>query len=104
MDETVKALGISRNEMIVRAITMMVNFDTTFYKKLEKYSENVRVPMHLAIQNTIIKRWAQDNAKKTVWGTNKDLLLEFAYNEDGVVTTKELYEMIYKMTFEEETK
>ncbi|MBD8046688.1 hypothetical protein [Clostridium faecium] len=104
MDETAKALGISRNEMIVRAITMMVNFDTTFYKKLEKYSDNVKVPMHLAIQNTIIKRWAQDNAKKAVWGTNRDLLLEFAYNEDGVVTTKELYEMIYKMTFEEETK
>ena len=35
-----KALGISRNEMIVRAITMMLNFETTFYKKLEKYSEN----------------------------------------------------------------
>lgn len=35
MDEAAKALGISRNEMIVRAITMMVNFDTTFYKKLE---------------------------------------------------------------------
>ncbi len=104
MDETAKALGISRNEMIVRAITMMVSFDTTFYKKLEKFSENVRVPMHLAIQNTIIKRWAQDNAKKAVWGTNKDLLLEFAYNEDGVITTKELYEMIYKITFEEEAK
>ena len=104
MDEAAKALGISRNEMIVRAITLMVNFDTTFYNKLEKYSENVRVPMHLAIQNTIIKRWAQDNAKKAVWGTNKDLLLEFAYNEDGVITTKELYEMTYKLTFEEEAK
>jgi hypothetical protein len=104
MDETAKSLGVSRNEMIVRAITLLVNFDTTFYKKLEKYSENVRVPMHLAIQNTIIKRWAQDNAKKAVWGTNKDLLLEFAYNEDGVITTKELYEMIYRLTIEEEAK
>lgn len=46
MDETVKTVGISRNEMIVMAITMMVKLDTTFYKKLEKYSENVRVPMH----------------------------------------------------------
>ena len=104
MDETAKALGISRNEMIIRAITLMVNFDKTFYKKLEKYSETVKVPMYLAIQNTLIKRWAQDNAKKAVWGTNKDLLLEFAYNEEGVVSTKELYEMIYKLTIEEERK
>lgn len=40
MDTQTKALGISRNEMIVRAISMMLNFETTFYKKLEKYSEN----------------------------------------------------------------
>lgn len=46
----------------------------------------------------------QDNEKKAVWGTGKDLLLEFAYNEEGVISTKELYEMIYKLTFEEETK
>jgi hypothetical protein len=104
MDETAKALGISRNEMIIRAITLMVNFDKTFYKKLEKYSETVKVPMYLAIQNTLIKRWAQDNAKKAVWGTRKDLLLEFAYNEEGVISTKELYEMIYQITLEEETK
>ena len=32
---------------------------------------------------------------KRLWGTNKDLLLESAYNEDGVITTKELYEMTY---------
>ncbi len=104
MDEMAKALGISRNEMIIRAITLMVNIDKIFYKKLEKYSETVKVPMYLAIQNTMIKRWAQDNAKKAVWRTNKDLLLEFAYNEEGVVSTKELYEMIYQITFEEETK
>ncbi len=104
MDETAKALGISRNEMIIRAITLMVNFDTTFYKKLEKYSENVKVPMYLAIQNMIIKRWAQDNAKKVAWGTNREILLEFSYNEEGVISAKELYEMIYQFTFEEETR
>ena len=103
MDETAKALGISRNEMIIRAITLMVNFDKTFYKKLEKYSETVKVPMYLAIQNMIIKRWAQDNAKRNAWGT-KDILLEFSYNEEGVIPAKELYEMIYQFTFEEETR
>ena len=103
MDETAKALGISRNEMIIRAITLMVNFDKTFYKKLEKYSETVKVPMYLAIQNMIIKRWAQDNAKRNAWGT-KEILLEFSYNEEGVIPAKELYEMIYQFTFEEETR
>jgi hypothetical protein len=35
MDKAAKALGMSRNEMILKAIGMMISFDTVFYKKLE---------------------------------------------------------------------
>lgn len=104
MDTQAKALGMSRNEMMIKAITMFIGFDPTFYKRLEAYSQEVKVPMHIAIQNAIIKRWAQDNAKKAVWETNKDLLLEFSLCSNGIIEPKELYEMIYQMTFAEEAK
>ena len=47
---------------------------------------------------------AQDNAKKVVWETNKDLLLEFSLCSNDIIEAKELYEMIYQMTFAEEVK
>lgn len=42
-----------------------------------------------------IKRWAQDNAKRTVWRVNTDILLEFSQSNEGVIQPKELYEMLY---------
>ena len=70
MNNQAKALGMSSNEMMIKAITMFIGFDPTFYKKLEAYSQKVKVPMHIAIQNTIIKRWARDNAKKSLGRKN----------------------------------
>ena len=104
MDARAKALGMSRNEMIIKAITMLLDFDTTFYKKLEAYSSNANVSMGTALQNMTIKRWAQDNAKKTVWGVNTDILLEFSQSNEGVIQPKELYKMVYQMAFDEEAK
>lgn len=83
MDEAAKAFGMSRNEMIIKAIGMMISFDKVFYKKLEAYSEKIKVPMWLALQNMTIKRWAQDAAKIAVWGYNPEVLIEFSTTEDG---------------------
>lgn len=95
---------MSRNEMILKAITMLLDFDPTFYKKLEVYSSNANVSMGTALQNMTIKRWAQDNAKKSVWGVDTDILLEFSQSNEGVIQPKELYEMFYQMAFDEEAK
>ena len=59
--------------------------------------------MHTAIQNIIIKRWAEDSAKESVWN-KKQILLEFSTNGDEIISPKELYEMIYQMTFDNEAK
>lgn len=104
MDAQAKALGMSRNEMILKAITMLLDFNPTFYKKLEAYSSGANVSMGTALQNMTIKRWAQDNAKKSVWGVNTDILLEFSQSNEGVIQPKELYEMVYQMAFNEEAK
>lgn len=104
MDEAAKKLGMSRNELIVNGINMMVNFDTHFYKRLEAYSKRLNVPMRLAIQNLIIKRWAQDAAKSDIYGGVSEPLVEFMYGEDGTITGKDLYEMAYQMEFDEQAK
>jgi hypothetical protein len=104
MDETAKALGMSRNEMILKAIGMMISFDKVFYKKLEAYSEKMKIPMWTALQNMTIKRWAQDAAKTAVWGSNPEVLIEFSTTEAGTIPPKELYEMAYQMAFDAEAK
>ncbi len=104
MDEAAKALGMSRNEMILKAVGMMISFDKVFYKKLEAYSEKMKVPMWIALQNMTIKRWAQDAAKTAVWGSNPEVLIEFSTTEDGTIAPKELYEMAYQMAFDVEAK
>jgi hypothetical protein len=104
MDEAASKLGMSRNEMILKAIGMMISFDKLFYKKLEAYSEKMKVPMWTALQNMTIKRWAQDAAKAAVWGSNPEVLIEFSTTEAGTIPPKELYEMAYQMVFDTEAK
>lgn len=104
MDEAAKAFGMSRNEMILKAIGMMISFDKVFYKKLEAYSEKMKVPMWTALQNMTIKRWAKDAAKTAVWGSNPEVLIEFSTTEDGTIAPKELYEMAYQIAFDDEAK
>ena len=103
MDEAAKKLGMSRNELIVNGINLMVNFDTHFYKRLEAYSKRLNVPMWLAIQNLIIKRWAQDAQIRCVWRLTEPLM-NLCMAKDGTITGKELYEIAYKEEFEKQAK
>lgn len=104
MDEAANKLGMSRNEMILKAIGMMISFDKVFYKKMEAYSEKMKVPMWTVLQNMTIKRWAQDAAKAAVWGSNPEVLIEFSTTEAGTIPPKELYEMAFQMSFDTEAK
>lgn len=92
--------------MILKAIGMMISFDKVLYKKLEAYSEKMKVPMWTALQNMTIKRWAQDAAKGAVWGSNPEVIIEFSTTETGTIPPKELYEMAYayQITFDTEAK
>lgn len=104
MDEAANKLGMSRNEMILKAVSMMISFDKVFYQKLTAYSEKMKVPMWVCLQNMIIKRWAQDSAKNAVWGASPEVLIEFSTTENGTISPKELHEMAYQMTFDKEAK
>jgi len=104
MDYAANILGMSRNEMILKAIGMMISFDKVFYKKLEGYSGKMNVSMAVAMQNMTIKRWAQEAAKTAVWGVSPEVLIEFSTTEAGTISPKELHEMVYQITFNDEAK
>ncbi len=104
MDYAAHNLGMSRNGIILKAVGMLISLDKVFYKKMEAYSAKVKVPMAVAMQNMIIKRWAQDAAKAAVWGINPEVLIEFSTTDAGIISPKDLHEMAYQITFDAEAK
>ena len=104
MDAAAKTLGMSRNEMILKAVDIIRGFDVSFYRKLEQYSQRCKVPVSIAIQNTMVKLWAQDAARVKAWDGYSRVLDEFIQVGDDIIGVKELYERIYKQTYDEATK
>ena len=104
MDAAAKALGMSRNEMILKAVDIIRGLDVAFYRKLEQYCQRCKVPMSIAIQNTMVKLWAQDAARSKAWDGHSRVLDEFMQVGDETIEAKELYERVYKQTYDEATK
>nr|DAE48202.1 MAG TPA: hypothetical protein [Caudoviricetes sp.] len=103
-----KELGMEKTEFILKAVDMMMNFDNTFFKKIQEYSAGLNTPEYMVIQNMIIKNMALDAAKveTDTWGGSDKLMSEFqAVNEKGTIrmlTGEELFnnlkeEFIFKI-------
>ena len=78
-----KNLGMTRNELIVKAVDMFYNYDDEFLKYIKHYSDGLNIPEYLIIQNMIIKQIAKSQAKKKVWGAENRRLEEFIMVEDS---------------------
>ena len=104
MDAASKTLGISRNEMILKAVDIIRGFDVSFYRKLKQYSKRCKVPMSIAIQNTMVKLWAQDAARSKARDGYYRALDEFMQVGDETIGAKYLYERVYKQTYDEASK
>lgn len=108
VERKAKELGFEKSEFIMKAIDMMMNFDNTFFKKIQEYSAGLNTPEYMVIQNMIIKNMALDAAKveTDTWGGSDKLMSEFqAVNEKGTIrmlTGEELFnnlkeEFIFKI-------
>ena len=97
VERKAKELGFEKSEFIMKAIDMMMNFDNTFFKKIQEYSEGLNIPEYMVIQNMIIKNMAMDSAKveTNTWTGAHKLMSEFqAVNEKGtlrMLTGEELF-------------
>lgn len=110
VERKAKELGMEKTEFVMNAVDMMMNFDNVFLQKIKEYSEGLRVPEYIVIQNMIIKNMALDAAKvETNTWTGKDkLMVEFqAVNDKGVIKTltgEELFNNLKELFIDEINK
>lgn len=97
VERKAKALGLEKTEFIMKAIDMIMNFDDVFLNRIIEYSEGLKVPEYMVIQNMIIKNMALDSAKveTNTWTSKDKLMSEFqSVNEKGILkmlTGEELF-------------
>ena len=82
INKKAEEMGLDRNEFIIKAVDLLMNFDNEFLKYIEKYSKGLKIPRYLVIQNMIMKQIADKEAKKEVYGPTGEVLKEFTQVED----------------------
>lgn len=94
VDERAEELGLSRTDFVLRAVDMLINYDQVFLDYVKDYVEGLKIPEYLVIQNMIIARMADEEAKREVYGFSSKTLDEFMSVVDAEVpralTGKEL--------------
>ena len=99
------AMGMSKSDLILKAVDMMVNFDDEFLKYIKHYSDGLNIPEYLIIQNMIIWRMGEEDAQREVWGSFREALPEFFHVHDDrgprTLTGKELYNVAKDSKVEE---
>lgn len=58
-----KKLGITKSELIMKAITLMMNLDDELCSKIQIYSKSANIPEWVVIQNLLIETMASRAAK-----------------------------------------
>jgi len=98
-------IGMTRNELIIKAIDMLYNFDDDFLKYIKHYSDGLKIPEYMVIQNMIILRMGEEAAQREVHGSLRKSLDEFIHVIDDkgprTLTGKELYTVVKNSKVEE---
>lgn len=103
-------LDMKKSEFILSAVDTFLNFDIDFLKAMQNRVIGLKVPMYVAIQNTIIAQLAKDQARQNVLGGMGAKREEFPMyrGDDGrlkLLTGKALEENLielYTKEFEQE--
>lgn len=105
IDNRAEELGLNRSKFVNLALEMMVNFDLDFWKRIQKYSEELQVPEWMVIQNLLIKRFALEEAGCELLGHSPKPFDEFVFiqRKDGIkkLTGEQLFDRL-KMKYTNE--
>jgi hypothetical protein len=63
IDAKAKKLGITKSELVMKAITLMMNLDDELCSKIQIYSKSANIPEWVVIQNLLIETMASRAAK-----------------------------------------
>jgi hypothetical protein len=95
IDNRARELGLNRSQFVNLALTGMINFDLSIWKKIQEYSKSLNLPEWIIIQNMIIKIFAEREAE--VESSSKPIILdEFVQTSNGMLTGQALYDHIKK--------
>lgn len=90
-----KVHGLTATDFYKKAINFMSGFDLDFLNLMARKSNRLQVPDYLYLQNTVIKRWAQDAAEVLAYDDPvRKVMDEFIHDQDGVITGKRLFGML----------
>lgn len=105
LEAKAESIGMSKNDFTFKAIDLMMNFDNEFLKYIKFYSKGLHLPEFLIIQNIIIGRMAEEDARKEVFGSISGLLEEFISTNDEngprTLTGEELYKQLKQLKIQE---
>ena len=88
LNDRAEGMGMSRNEFIVKAIDMLMNFDDVFLDEVKKYSQGLKIPEYMVIQNVWLKRIAEEQGtaaayEEAGWNQPINILDEFIQVTDS---------------------
>lgn len=98
IDKRAKELGMSRNELILKAIDTFMNFDNDFLEYIKIQANGLHTPEYLVIQNFIITKIADQEARFEVYGETQEMVEGFIFVRDDkgtrVLTGNELKKIL----------
>jgi len=87
-------LGIDKNEFVIKAVDLLMNFDNDFLNYIKYFAEGMKLPEYLVIQNMIFFRKLDEEAQNEVFGSSTKMVEGFmsVTDEKGTraLTGKEL--------------
>ncbi|MFW6026736.1 MAG: hypothetical protein ACOCRX_10370 [Candidatus Woesearchaeota archaeon] len=95
LDEKADSLGITRTDLIKKAVKSIMELDSDLIKTIDQVSENVNLTFAEVIQGFVTKRIAEIDAYKEIWETSRPLL-ELMRTAEGSPGSQKLYEVLKK--------
>ncbi len=96
IDAVAQRRGMSRAGFVISAVKFFMELDDVFLARMENYAKRLNIPLSLVMQNMLIKRLAKEAAEYEVLGPSPQLLEEFMFTNQGVITGGELFDMLKK--------
>jgi len=103
-----KELGMDKSEFVLKAVDMMMNFDTETFQKIKEMGKGLNIPEWLIMQNLLINTFADKAANRDINGNKPELLKEIMGVYDGetykLLTGEPLYNRLKESYIDEYQK
>ena len=87
--------GLSFTDFVKEAVEIRAGFTKYFSDRLKNFSKLMNVSESIVLQNLVIS-WMARNIAETEVFPEKDMLWEFMFSSDGVITGEILYDNLYR--------